>query len=176
VVSRLAEQGGARSRRLAVAVAAFLGAVLVGAEADAALSHAPHYRLYISSLGGGRSRVTFYFPHCDYFDAGFREAIQAIAARAEPGAEISTEIDWPARYYADRAGRSDLLVSLFRPGQACLSGRPCYVVAQAGRWYRHNVEALDRLAKDTPWHVEGIEGVEVVKIYRLPGGVDPFRR
>jgi 4-amino-4-deoxy-L-arabinose transferase-like glycosyltransferase len=175
VVAWLAEPGTVRARRLSIASAWLLGLLLVGTEAHAAALHAPHYRLYISVLGGGSSRVTWYFPHCDYFDAGFREAIQSIAAEAEPGAEITTEIDWPARYYADRFGRPDLQISLFRPGQACRSGKPCYVVTQAGRWYRHSVEALKQLGERAPWHVEPIEGIEVVKVYRLPPGVDPFQ-
>jgi 4-amino-4-deoxy-L-arabinose transferase-like glycosyltransferase len=174
VVAWLAEPETAQSRRLASTAAWLLGALLVGSEARAAAAHAPHFRLYISALGGGSARVTWYFPHCDYFDAGFRETIQAIAARAEPGAEISTEIDWPARYYADRFGRPDLQVSLFRPGQACQSGKPCYVVAQAGRWYKHNLLPFERLAAQTPWHVEAIEGLDVDKVYRLEPGVDPF--
>jgi len=174
VIAWLARPGTARSRRLSVAAAWLLGLLLVGSEARAAAAHGPHFRLYVSVLGGGSSRVTFYFPHCDYFDAGFREAIQAIAARAEPGAEISTEIDWPARYYAERFGRPDLQVSLFRPGLACQSGHPCYVVTQAGRWYRYNVVPLARLATTSPWYVEPIEGVDVVKVYRLEPGVDPF--
>jgi 4-amino-4-deoxy-L-arabinose transferase-like glycosyltransferase len=174
VVVWLAEPGTPRAHRLSTAAAWALGLVLMGSEARAAVAHAPHYRLYINSLGGGSSRVTWYFPHCDYFDAGFREAIEAIAARAEPGAEITTEIDWPARYYADRFGRPDLQVSLFRPGQACRSGRPCYVVAQAGRWYKHNLLPLERLGAHPPWHVERIEGVDVVNVYRLEPGTDPF--
>jgi Dolichyl-phosphate-mannose-protein mannosyltransferase len=149
--------------------------LLWGTEAAAALEHAPHYRLYVSPFGGGSARVTFYFPHCDYFDAGFREALQAIAARAEPGAEVTTEIDWPARYYADRFGRPDLEMSLFRPGLACRSGHPCYVVAQAGRWYKHNLAPLERLDAQVPWHTERIEGVDVVKVYRLEPGTDPFQ-
>jgi 4-amino-4-deoxy-L-arabinose transferase-like glycosyltransferase len=174
VVAWLAQPETVQSRRLSLASAWVLGLLLVGTEARAAAAHAPHYRLYISALGGGSSRVTFYFPHCDYFDAGFRETIAAIAARAEPGAEITTEIDWPARYYADRFGRQDLQVSLFRPGQACRTGHPCYVVAQAGRWYKHNVGPFQRLAAQQPWHVEPIEGIDVVKVYRLEPGVDPF--
>src|SRR6266403_1210886 len=90
--------------------AAIAAAVLLlpGAEAFAAVEHAPHYRLYISPLGGGDARVQWYFPHCDYFDAGFREAVQYVAAHAEPDAELSTEIDWPAKLYAEKAGRQDL--------------------------------------------------------------------
>jgi 4-amino-4-deoxy-L-arabinose transferase-like glycosyltransferase len=174
-VAWLAAPQTVQSRRISSLAAWCLGALLVGSEARAAAAHSPHYRLYINALGGGSSRVTWYFPHCDYFDAGFREAIEAIAARAEQGAEITTEIDWPARYYADRFGRPDLQVSLFRPGQACRSGHPCYVVAQAGRWYKHNVAPFERLASQTPWHVEPIEGVDVVKVYRLEPGVDPFQ-
>jgi Dolichyl-phosphate-mannose-protein mannosyltransferase len=174
VVAWLAAPQTVQSRRLSLASAWLLGLLLVGTEARAAAAHAPHYRLYISTLGGGSSRVTWYFPHCDYFDAGFRETIAAIAARAEPGAEITTEIDWPARYYADRFGRPDLQVSLFRPGQACRTGHPCYVVTQAGRWYKHNVGPFQRLAAQPPWHVEAIEGVDVDKVYRLEPGVDPF--
>ena len=83
------------------------------------LVHAPHYRLYISALGGGDSQVQWYFPHCDYFDAGFREAVQRVAMSAQKGAELSTEIDWPAKLYAERAGRSDLRQTLVRRGQAC---------------------------------------------------------
>jgi 4-amino-4-deoxy-L-arabinose transferase-like glycosyltransferase len=174
LVAWLARPGTVTSKRLSVAAAWALGIGLVGTEARAAAAHAPHFRLYINALGGGPSRVTFYFPHCDYFDAGFREAVKAIAAGAEPGAEIATEIDWPGRYYADRFGRKDLQVSLFRPGQACHAGVPCYVVVQAGRWYRHNVAPLAWLARMAPWHTETIEGIDVVKVYRLEPGVDPF--
>src|SRR5439155_477336 len=53
--------------RWAAAAAAVL--LLPGSEALAAIAHAPHYRTYISPLGGGDARLQWYFPHCDYFDA-----------------------------------------------------------------------------------------------------------
>jgi 4-amino-4-deoxy-L-arabinose transferase-like glycosyltransferase len=174
LVASVAAWMGERTARWAPAAAGVLGLLLVGTEARAAVAHAPHYRLYISALGGGDARVTYWFPHCDYFDAGLREAMQAIARGAEPGAVVSTEVDWPASYYASAFGRPDLKVTLFRPGQACPGDRPCYVVAQAGRWYFHNLEPLARLDTQAPWHVERIRGVDVVKVYRLPSGVDPF--
>jgi 4-amino-4-deoxy-L-arabinose transferase-like glycosyltransferase len=156
--------------------AAIAAAVLLlpGSEALAALEHAPHYRLYISPLAGGDERVQWYFPHCDYFDAGFREAVRYVAEQAEPGAELSTEIDWPARLYADAAGRPDLSLTLVRRGRACRSGRICYVVVQVGRLYFLNQDAVAHLARRTPWHVERIEGREVVKVYRLLPGETPF--
>jgi hypothetical protein len=155
-------------------LAAALVLLLPGAEAAAAVRHAPHYRLYISPLGGGDAQVQWYFPHCDYFDAGFREAVRYVAAHAEPGAELSTEIDLPAQLYAERARRSDLIQSLVRKGRTCRSGHPCYVVTQAGRLYFKNQEAVANLLPRTPWHVESIEGREVVKVYRLLPGESPF--
>jgi 4-amino-4-deoxy-L-arabinose transferase-like glycosyltransferase len=155
-------------------VAAGLAVLLVGGEAEAALRHSPHYRLYISPLGGGDKNITWYFPHCDYFDAGFREAVNYVAAHAEPGAELSTEIDWPAKLYSDFAGRPDLLQTLVRRGRTCRSGKVCYVVVQTGRLYFLNQDAVAFLAQRAPWHVESIRGVEVVRVYRLLPGESPF--
>jgi Dolichyl-phosphate-mannose-protein mannosyltransferase len=160
--------------RAATPAAAALALVLVGGEAQAAVEHGPHYRLYISPLGGGDREVTWYFPHCDYFDAGFREAIEYVAAHAEPNAEVSTEIDWPSRLYAERAGRHDLEHTLDRRGRGCRLGRVCYVVVQTGRLYFLNQEAVANLARRTPWHVERIRGEDVVKVYRLEPGELPF--
>ncbi|HWE25448.1 MAG TPA: glycosyltransferase family 39 protein [Myxococcales bacterium] len=158
----------------APAAAAVMALFLVGSEARAALVHAPHYRLYINAFGGGDANLGWFFPHCDFFDAGFREAIQQIAARAEPGAEVSTEIDWPARLYAERAGRPDLLQTLVRRGRACRSGRPCYVVVQIGRLYFLNEDAVRNLARREPWTTIRIRGEEAAKVYRLGPGESPF--
>jgi hypothetical protein len=156
--------------RWAGALAAVL--LLPGSEALASVVHAPDYRLYISPLGGGDAQVQYYFPHCDYFDASFREAVQYVAAHAEQGAELSTEIDWPAQLYS--ADRPDLSQTLVRRGQACRSGRVCYVVVQVGRLYFLNEDAVAWLSRRAPWHVESIRGREVVKVYRLIPPESPF--
>ena len=165
-----------RSRRPAWATAAAAAVVvlLVGGEARAALSHAPHYRLYINAFGGGDDNVDWFFPHCDYFDTGFREAMQQIAARAEPGAEVATEIDWPAELYAERFGRPDLQQTLVRRGRACRSGQPCYVVVQIGRLYFLNADAVQSLSHREPWTTVRVRGEDVVKVYRLEPGESPF--
>jgi 4-amino-4-deoxy-L-arabinose transferase-like glycosyltransferase len=160
-------------RAPALAAAAF-ALVLVGGEVLPALAHAPHNRLYISPLGAGDKNITWFFPHCDYFDAGFREAVQYVAAHAEPGAELSTEIDWPSQLYAERAGRKDLVHTLVRRGRTCRSGKPCYVIVQAGRLYFLNEHAVAHLARREPWHVERIRGQDVVKVYKLMPGESPF--
>ncbi len=165
-----------RQRRPAWASAAAAAVVvlLVGGEARAALAHAPHYRLYINAFGGGDGNVDWFFPHCDYFDTGFREAIQQIAAGAEPGAEVATEIEWPAELYAERFGRPDLQQTLVRRGRACRSGQPCYVVVQIGRLYFLNADAVRSLSRREPWTTVRVRGEDVVKVYRLPPGESPF--
>src|SRR3954451_17100634 len=132
----------ARRPALATATAAGLGVPLCVGGARAAILHAPHYRLYINAFGGGDANVTWFFPHCDYFDTGFREAVEKMAASAEPFAELATEIYWPAKIYAERAGRPDLRKTRVRTGKACRSGVPCYVVVQTGRLYFKNQDAV----------------------------------
>jgi 4-amino-4-deoxy-L-arabinose transferase-like glycosyltransferase len=146
-------------------------AMLVAAtEASAAVTHAPHYRLFISALGGGDARVTWFFPHCDLFDAEFREAMAAITARAEPNAEVCSETEWLARHYADTAGRTDLVTSSITEQRGCKTAQTCYVIVEPGRLYWHNQRALDQLSQRTPWHVERINGMEVARVYRLGPG------
>lgn len=164
--------GSASARHAAAAV---FGLALISTELLAAFTHAPHYRLYLSALGGGDARITWFFPHCDYFDAGFREAMRIVAAQAEPGAELTTEIDLPARYYLERFGRPDLQVTLFRQGIACQGERACYVVEQVGRRYPHNANPLGRLTGRSIWHIERIRQEEAVRVFRLPPSEDPFR-
>jgi hypothetical protein len=172
LAARLLEQVRAPLPRWAAVAASVL--LLPGTEGFASVTHAPHYRLYISALGGGDARVQWYFPHCDYFDAGFREAVKYVADHAEHGAELSTEIDWPAKLYAEWDGRPDLLQTLVRRGRTCRAGRICYVVVQVGRLYFVNQDAVANLSRLVPWHVERIRGEEVVRVYRLLPGEAPF--
>jgi len=166
--------GAVGARSPAVLVLALVTLALWGGEAQASLRYAPHYRLYINWLGGGDRNVDWFFPHCDYFDAGFRESVAYVAAHAEPNAELSTEIDWLARYYAEQFGRSDLTYTLVRQGESCRQGRTCYVIVQAGRLYFLNREAVNNLERLTPWHVESIRGHPAAKVYRLSAGESPF--
>jgi len=147
-----------------------VGLLVAAPEAWAAATHAPHYRLYLNALAGGDGNVTWFLPHCDYFDAGVREAVAWVAAHAEPGAEVASEVDWTIRLYAQWDGRPDLVSSPILPGRGCRSGEPCYVIVQPGRVYRHNQAALAHLAKRKPAHVERIRGMDAVRVYRLAPG------
>jgi hypothetical protein len=150
------------------------GLALLAPEALAAVGHAPHYRLYVNALGGGDARVTWFLPHCDYFDAGLREAIAWVARHAEPGAEVVSEVDWTVRFYSAQMGRADLVSETILPDRGCRSGRPCYVLVQPGRLYRHNQAALERLARATPVFTEWIRGEPAARVYRLGPGEPLF--
>ena len=163
-----------RRPQLGKALIPIAGILVAGLELRVALEHFPHYRLYVNALGGGDDAVEWYFPHCDYFDTGLREALAHVARTAEPGAEVVSEVDWPVRYYLDRFGRADLTATMLRPEVACASGKVCYVVVQTGRLYFANQAALENLATRTPWYVEPVNGRPTVRIYRLAPGEHPF--
>jgi len=153
---------------------AVLALLLFAPEARAALAHAPHYRLYVNALGGGDDRVNFFFPHCDYYDAGLREALGWVADHAERGAVVATEVDWTVRLYAPLFGRPDLVSAPILPDSACGERVPCYVLVQPGRLYWHNQAALDGLARAEPVHTEKILDQVAVRVYRLSPGEKLF--
>jgi 4-amino-4-deoxy-L-arabinose transferase-like glycosyltransferase len=156
-------------------VAACAAALLVLApEVRASVVHAPHHRLYVSALGGGDRNVTWFFPHCDYFDAGLREAVAWVAATAPAGAEVASEVDWSVRLYAGFAGRADLVSRGIVPGKTCSGERPCYVLVQPARLYRHNAAAVARLGARKPVHVERLRGEDAVRVYLLAPGEQVF--
>ena len=159
---------------LAISVPFGAAALLVGCEARAAFELAPHERLYLSPRAGGAHGVEWFFPHCDYFDAGLREAVAYIAAHAEGPAEIVSEAPLPVQLYAARSGRADLVATRSIGDASCGAGRLCYVLVQPGRVYLHNQAAVERLAAREPWHVELIRGAPAVKVYRFEAGELPF--
>src|SRR6185437_14428434 len=58
----IVERARRASAKFALPATAAIAVLLVGVEAEAAVTHAPHERLYISPLGGGDAKVTWYFP------------------------------------------------------------------------------------------------------------------
>jgi 4-amino-4-deoxy-L-arabinose transferase-like glycosyltransferase len=144
-----------------------LALALLGPEAAASASHAPHYRLYVNALGGGDERLDYFFPHCDYFDAGVREAVQWIAQHSEPHAQVASETPWLVRYYADLAGREDLTSKPLNRESACHEGGPCYVLVQPGRLYGHNRVALEFLEKREAVDTVTVGSHGAARVYRL---------
>ena len=161
-------------KALVPAFAAALAVLAVSAELQASLSVAPYYRHYISPLAGGEARLLQLFPHCDLWDEGVREATLRIAHEAGPGDVIASEVGWPVRLYLEQAGRTDVLPNGLRRGEACAGPGACWVLAQPGRVYLHNQEALANLKDRRPAFTIDTGGVETVRVWRLEPGVSPW--
>ena len=111
-----------------------------------AVTAAPHYRLYMSVLGGGPAHAGAYFPQDEFYDAYMQDAMTAIAKRARPDTRVASELQSVASYYAQRANRPDLISVEFSdpaelekltPGDFLIDGR--------GRTYLSNQAMLLRL-------------------------------
>ncbi|MGI9107600.1 MAG: glycosyltransferase family 39 protein [Pyrinomonadaceae bacterium] len=112
----------------------------IACSAYASAGAMPHYRLYTNALGGGPERAGSYFPHDEFYDASMREAAHYIAASARRGAGVASEAPILFTYYAQRAGRHDLVsVSLSdRAALQRLSAGDIVIVARGRRYFSND--------------------------------------
>src|SRR5712691_7876655 len=127
----------------AYARAALASLVIVSALWSSA-SAMPHYRLYMTLLGGS-ARAGLYFPEDEFYDAYMQDAMSEIAKRASPGTRVASELPTVAAYYAQRVSRADLVcvelsdtaeLEKLSPGDFVIDGR--------GRTYFSNQAMLLR--------------------------------
>jgi hypothetical protein len=135
----------------------------------AAMQIAPHYRLYTNSLGGGVANAGYYFPHDEFYDASTRDAVYEIAREAQAGARVASETPGLAAYYAQRAGRWDLVShSLSDPASIKQMREGDYIVVARGRRYFSNDAVLTALKNSaSPVLQLSLETVPAVEVYRL---------
>ncbi|MDX6305732.1 MAG: Dolichyl-phosphate-mannose-protein mannosyltransferase [Blastocatellia bacterium] len=111
-----------------------------------AVGAAPHYRLYMSVLGGGPAQAGKYFPQDEFYDAYMQDAMTELAKRARPNARVASEIPAVAAYYAQRANRPDLnCVELSDPAELEKLTPGDFVIDARGRTYFTNQGMLTRL-------------------------------
>ncbi len=127
----------------------------------ASTTAAPHYRLYTNLLGGGDARAGDYFPHDEFYDASTRETAEAIARSARPGARVASETPELVTYYAEAAGRRDLVsVSLSDRSALREFGAGDIVIVARGRRYFSNDALtkglLDRVKPDATISLGGV--------------------
>lgn len=107
---------------------------------------APHYRLYMSVLGGGPAKAGLYFPQDEFYDAYVQDTMIEIARRARPNARVASELPSLAAYYAQRANRPDLIcVELSDPAELEKLTPGDFVIDARGRNYLNNQAMLARL-------------------------------
>lgn len=150
-------------------VRAALAALVVVCSLKVSVDSAPHFRLYTNALGGGVAKQGYYFSHDDFYDAGIREVMAEIARRARPGATVASETPGLASYYAQRAGRNDLVtVLLSDPNAVKQLSEGDFVIVARGRRYFSNEAITAALAASTePVARVSVGNVPAVSIYQL---------
>lgn len=120
-------------------VPAALAVVVISASVVSSTQAAPHFRLFLNSLGGGPARAGYYFPHDEFYDASMRDALSQIGSRAQANARVASESTLLASYYANRVGRSDLIcISLSDPEGVSQLAAGDFVIVARGRRYFSN--------------------------------------
>ena len=159
----------ALSDRASTYVPATLGIVIVVMSILASNSIAPHYRLYLNQIGGGKANAGYYFPHDEFYDASMRDAMLAIAGQARPGAHVASETPTVAAHYAQQSGRTDLIcVSLSDPEALKSLREGDYLITARGRRYFSN-ERVSNAIRDSAAPVTRIslDSIPSAEIYQL---------
>jgi hypothetical protein len=130
-----------------------LAVIVVAGSLSTLPKAAPHFRLYTTALGGGMARAGYYFPHDEFYDASTRDVMFAIASQAKPGAQIASETPGLAAYYAERAGRTDLVCTMISDPAALQQLREgdFFVLARGRRYFSNEliIAALEQSSKPT---------------------------
>jgi dolichyl-phosphate-mannose-protein mannosyltransferase len=159
----------AKKEKAAIYVALVVGVLVVLSSILASNSIKPHYRFYLNALGGGPEKLGFYFPHDEFYDAAMRDTMAAIASQAGPNARVASETPTVASYYAQRAGRSDLVcVSLSDPEALKGLRQGDYLVTARGRRYFSNDRVVTTIHQSAaPVTRIAVDKIPAAEIYRL---------
>jgi hypothetical protein len=150
-------------------VPASLAVLVIAASVVSSVQAAPHFRLFINSIGGGSAWAGYYFPHDEFYDASMRDTIVEIVARARTGARVVSESPSLATYYAERESRTDLVcLSLSDPEALQQLAVGDFVIIARGRRYFSN-DAITSALRDHTSPVAEVKlgAVPSVKLYEL---------
>jgi dolichyl-phosphate-mannose-protein mannosyltransferase len=150
-------------------VPACLAVVVIVASVVNSVHASPYFRLYTNSLGGGAAWAGYYFPHDEFYDASMRDVVAEIVTRARPGARVASESPTLAAYYAERAGRTDLVcISLSDPAALKQLTAGDYVIIARGRRYFSNDAIITSLNNHAiPTATFTLDTIPSAKLYQL---------
>jgi hypothetical protein len=134
-----------------------------------AASAAPHYRLAVNSVAARSVSPGEMFPQDEFYDAYMQQALAEIGKRAETGARVASEIPTVATFYANRAGRPDLIsVELSDPAELVKLRPGDFVINARGRTYFSNQAMLVRLRQNAqPAFTVSVGAVPAAAVYVL---------
>jgi hypothetical protein len=143
--------------------------IVIAGSLVALVNAGPHYRLYTNALGGGTAKAGYYFPHDEFYDSSMHDVIFEIAKRGRPGARVASESQTLATYYAERAGRPDLVcVFVSDPNELLQLREGDFVIDARGRRYFSNESILAALAQSaTPAFRVSLGNIPSATVYQL---------
>jgi dolichyl-phosphate-mannose-protein mannosyltransferase len=151
-------------RRLRLAVA--LG--IVCSVAIDGMSAAPYYGLAQNTIGASLAAPASLFPDDELYDAGVREAVEAIARVAAPNAVICSDATAVVGEYLSRYGRADAIARSISHDGIPMQRADVWIVVQDGHRYFENAATIDALERRlTPWIQIHVNGISAVRVYRL---------
>jgi 4-amino-4-deoxy-L-arabinose transferase-like glycosyltransferase len=144
-------------------------AVLVSSLVIATLSSAPFYSLFQNAIGERHAAPAATFSE-EMYDYGVREAVEDIAAVAEQGAVIVSDVPEVVAEYIVRSGRPDLAVRSFSGQGIPNGGAEAWVLVQDEHVYLENEAVIEQLRRRTvPWREIYARSALAVQIFRLKG-------
>ena len=106
------------------------------------------------------------FPDDELYDAGVREAVEAIAAGAAPGAVVCSDAAVVVAEYLARDGRTDMRSCSMAHHGLPMTPVETWVIVQPGHLYFENVGVVEQLrARLRPWMDVPINGSSAAQVY-----------
>jgi hypothetical protein len=125
---------------------AILCSVVIFSTVAASVQAVPNYRLYTNALGGGWEQAGNYFPHDEFYDGSVRQVVAEVVSRARQGARVASETPGLISYYAELAGRKDLVShSLSDALEMKQFAEGDFIIVARGRRYLSNDALVSRL-------------------------------
>lgn len=131
----------------AIAVMALIAACVLVPLAVHASASAPYFSLAQNTIGARLTAAGPLFPDDEFYDAGVREAVAALALTASRGAVVCSDAAAVVEEYLARDGRTDVTAcSIARDGLP-MRAVETWVIVQQGHVYFENQLVIDQLQR-----------------------------
>jgi hypothetical protein len=127
----------------------------------------PFYSVYRNAFGAALAPAAAAFPE-EAYDYGVREAVEAIAAVARPGATIVSDATLVVRHYLEQSGRrADLHLRVLSQEGLAVRGEQ-WVIVQDSHVYFENASLVWQLRHSLPrWREYQMAGSTVLEVFRV---------
>jgi len=132
----------------------------------------PFYGLAQNVIGAALSPAGLLFPDDELYDAGVREAVEAIAAGAVPGAVVCSDATAVVAEYLARAGRLDMKACSIAHDGLPPGTAETWVIAQEGHIYFENRDVIAQIRRrQSPWLDIRVGDVSAAQVFLFRPGV-----